>query len=232
MKTNREHGNALIYVLIAIALFGALSMIMSRQGDTGEAGELPSQKAELYATEIGSYAAQAKSAVDQMLFSGGRIENLDFMLPGAGFDAGSSTDKIRRVYHPDGGGLIPGRLPEEAISYEGTGPVAGWYMGRFNNVEWTESTDTDVILTAYGIRREICEKLNEKLTGAATIPTLGIGAAAVLVDDQYHVNGSNADFTTVTPGTPVCADCNKRASLCVKDQSSDIYAFYTVIADH
>jgi hypothetical protein len=231
MKTNREHGNALIYVLIAIALFGALSMIMSRQGDTGETAELSSQKAQLYATEIGAYAAQAKSAVDQMLFSGANIEELDFTLPGPGFEAGTTADKIKRVYHPDGGGLSAGKLPVEAVSYQGSTPVAGWYMGRFNNVEWTKSTDTDVILTAYGIKREICEKLNEKLTGAATIPTLGAGAAAVLVDDQYHVNGSNADLTTVTPGTPICAACHKRASLCVKDQASDIYAFYTVIAD-
>ena len=84
MKTNKEQesGNALIYVLIAIALFAALSFTLARQSDTGEAGTLSDERAELYATQIISYAAQTKSALDQMLFIGTDIDDLDFIAPG------------------------------------------------------------------------------------------------------------------------------------------------------
>jgi hypothetical protein len=246
MKTNREQerGNALIYVLIAIALFGALSMTLGRQGDTGESGELPDQKAELYATQLGSYAAQAKSAIDQMLFSNMPMDQIDFALPNsAAFNAGATADKIKRVYHPDGGGMSVGRLPDEIIAYTGSDPAPGWYMGRFNNIEWTklgsgntagvggaEAPFEDVVLVAYGINRRVCEKINEKITGSAAIPVLGSSIANVFVDDEYHT-GTNTDLTTDPTGSPICAECHERASLCVEDQAGDIFAFYTILAD-
>lgn len=234
METNRERGNALIYVLIAIALFAALSLTLGRQTDTGEASSLSDERAELYATQLISYAAQAKSSLDQMMFSGGEIATLDFTLPGAaGYDGGTALDKIKRVYHPDGGGLVAEKLPEEAAAYSGSDPVAGWYMGRFNNVEWTETAGvngTDVILVAYGINEKICEKINEKVKGSPAIPQMTATIRNVMIDDDYH-SGVNADLTTVTPGTPVCAACDNVSSLCVEDQAGDIFGFYTVLLD-
>lgn len=233
MKTNRERGNALIYVLIAIALFAALSMTLGRQTDTGEASNLSDDKAELYATQLISYAAQAKSVIDQMIFSNTDIDDLDFVLPGeAAYDTGAMTDKIKRVYHPDGGGLLAGRLPPEATPYTGGDPSAGWYMGRFNNVEWTKTAGTDVILVAYGIDERVCARINEKVKGSSAIPQMGVGGSIrnLMIDDVYHT-GTNADLTTVTPGTPICADCDKTSSLCVEDNAGNIFGFYTILFD-
>jgi hypothetical protein len=244
METNRERGNALIYVLIAIALFAALSMTLGRQTDTGEASSLSDERAELYATQLIAYAAQAKSSVDQMMFSGGKIETLDFTLPGAaGYDTGSALDKIKRVYHPDGGGLIAENLPEEAAAYTGNDPEAGWYMGRFNNVEWTklgpgntsgpggtEAPFEDVILVAYGINEKICEKINEKVKGSPAIPQMTATIRNVMIDDAYHT-GVNAHLTTVLPGAPVCADCDELSSLCVEDSAGNIFGYYSVLLE-
>lgn len=234
METNRERGNALIYVLIAIALFAALSMTLGRQTDTGEAASLSDERAELYATQLIAYAAQAKSSVDQMMFSGADIATLDFALPGsAGYDTGTTTDKIKRVYHPDGGGLVAENLPEEAAAYTGNDPEAGWYMGRFNNVEWTKTggvNGDDVILVAYGIHEKICEKINEKVKGSSAIPQMTASIRNVMIDDVYHT-GVNADLTTVTPGTPVCADCHNVSTLCVEDLAGNIFGFYSVLLD-
>lgn len=234
MKTNREHnyetGNALIYVLIAIALFAALSMTMGRQNDTGEASTLAPEKAELYATQLISYAAQAKSAVDQMMFSGAKIDDLDFALPNStDYNSGDTADKIKRVYHPDGGGLMANALPDVAVDYDGTDPGPGWYMGRFNNIEWTKTAGQDVILVAYGINEIVCQKINEKVTGATDIPQMGNTIRNLMIDDEYHT-GTNTDLMT-DAGTPNCAECHKMSSLCVEDQSPGIYGFYTVIAD-
>lgn len=240
MKTNQEHfcgrstnspkesGNALIYVLIAIVLFAALSMTLARQTDTSEVGTLDEERAELYATQLISYAAQAKSAVDQMLFSGSRIDDLDFTLPtDVNFDTGTV---IHKVYHPQGGGLTPGKLPPAMEETTGI-VVAGWYMGRFNNVEWTDTAAQEVILSAIKISQPVCEKINQKITGSTAIPALTGGAARdYFVDDSFHA-GANADLTTDPAGAPLCAECHNMTSLCVSNVSGQALTFYTIIAD-
>ncbi len=229
MKTNQERGNALIYVLIAIVLFAALSLTLGRQTDTSESGGLNDDRARLYASQLISYAAQAKSSVDQMLFSGTDINDLDFALPGsATYDTGTSANKIKRVYHPDGGGLNASPLPKDSVTYTGNDPVASWYMGRFNNIEWTKTSATDVILVAYGIDKTVCEKINETVNGSATIPAMTDSIRDVMIDDVYH-SGTNGDLLTDPAGTPVCAACHKVSSLCVEDSGGGIYGFYTVI---
>lgn len=237
METNHEHffknsqrGNALIYVLIAIVLFAALSMTLGRQTDTSESGDLSDAKAEMYATQLISYAAAVKSSIDQMLFSNDKaLGQLNFTLPNqAGFN---TAPTIYKVYHPDGGGLNPATLPAEISTDNVADPVAGWYLGRFNNVEWTPSAATDVILVAFQIKQKVCEKINLKITGSATIPQMGATIREVMIDDSLYAGASNADLTTDPAGTPICAACHKRASLCVEDSGGGTYGFYTVIAD-
>lgn len=235
MKTNHERfinspgerGNALIYVLIAIALFAALSFTLGRQTDTDEAGALSNEKAELYATQLISYATQAKSAVDQMIFTGSQINDLIFMLP---TDANFNTaPHIHKVYHPEGGGLNPGRIPDEAVDQNTTDPVAGWYMGRFNNVEWTASAGMDVFLVAYQINQRVCELINEKINGSIAIPTMADSIRETMIDDALYT-GTNVDLTTDTAGD-ICEDCHNVSSLCVENQAGNAYGFYTILAD-
>lgn len=220
----RESGNALIYVLIAVVLFGALSFALSRQMDSGETATLSDEKADLYATQLINYVAQAKGSVDQMLFSGSKISDLVFTLPGtATFETGSP---IHKVYHPGGGGLIPGVLPPEVV-YDSISELwpPGWYMGRFNNVEWSPSTDDDVILVAYKIAESVCESINLKLTGSMSIPTIVTSSALyeVFVDPAIHNSGVPTDFLEAS-----CASCKGKPSLCVTYNGD--FAFYSIIA--
>lgn len=246
MKTNKEQesGNALIYVLIAIALFAALSFTLARQTDSSEAGTLSDERAELYATQIISYAAQTKSALDQMLFIGTDIDDLDFIDPSdAGFNAGTQRARSNRVFHPEGGGLILGRIPPDAVDQNITTPVAGWYLGSFNNIEWTalaagntagpggaESPFEDVILVAYQLKESVCSKINEKVNGSSTIPVMGDSIKESMIDASFYA-GTNVELTTDPTGAPICVDCHEIASLCVRNQAGDAYGFYTVIAD-
>lgn len=218
----------MIYVLIAIVLFAALSMTLGRQTDTNEASALDDSKTEMYATQFIAYAASAKSAIEQMEFSGTDVANIDFTLPSqAGFN---NAPTITKIYHPDGGGLNPGKLPEDVVTDNVADPVAGWYMGRFNNVEWTDTTAQDVILTAFQINQSVCAKLNETITGSSTIPQLGDTIRETLIDDSFYMGATNVDLTTDPAGTPICADCHNRAALCVEDSAGGTYAFYTVIS--
>lgn len=218
-QRRREKGNALIYVLVAIVLFAALSFTLMRQTDTGEMSGLSDDKAELLATQLISYASQAKSAVDQMQFQGARIDNLDFTLPGGpGYEA---SGNFNMVFHPDGGGLINTPLTAQAIHETSTSPPAGWYMGRFNSVGWTRSPADDVILTAYQIRPEVCRFINRKITGNTTIPVLSGTVSDFLLD-----TATDTDLTSL-----VCPGCGEYFSLCVSNAGGTIYSFYSIIAD-
>jgi len=222
-----ERGNALVYVLIAIALFAALSMTLGRQTGTDEAGHLSDERAALHATDIINYAVQVKSAVDQMIFTGSEVDDLDFTLP---TDAAFNTaPHIHKVYHPEGGGLTPARIPEGAIDQNITDPPAGWYLGRFNNVEWTETTAMDVILVAYQIKADVCAKINEKVNGSATIPQMGDSIHETMIDDNNYT-GTNTDLTTDDAGD-ICPECDRVATLCVQNQAGTAYGYYTIIAD-
>ncbi|MEM7651150.1 MAG: hypothetical protein AAF204_03585 [Pseudomonadota bacterium] len=221
----QERGNALIYVLIAIALFAALSFTLGRQTDTSEVGSLSDEKAQLYATQLISYATQAKSAVDQMLFTASTsIDQLDFTAP---TDATFETAPlIHKIYHPQGGGLVPGRLPEPAIVQVTSDPEPGWYLTRPGNIEWTASTNDEVVLVAYQISETVCGLINEKINGASTIPSMTSSVRNTLIDDALH-GGTNVELTT--DSGDICPECANIGSLCMEE--GGIYAFYTIIAD-
>lgn len=218
-----QTGNALIYVLIAIALFAALTFALGRGEGTSETGTLSAEKAQMYATQIVGYSAQVKSSVEQMLFTGTAPETIDFLRPGdAGFD---TAPHIHKIYHPDGGGLSLGTIPKEARTSAIASPPAGWYLGRFNTVGWTKTASPDILLTSFQIDKTVCEKINESITGTSAIPQLTGAIRDYLIDDSLH-GGSNADFTSA-----VCAACEGLPSLCVQDNSGSAYAYYSLIVD-
>lgn len=229
-----EGGNALIYVLIIIALFAALSFVLARQGGTSETSRLSEEKIELYATNILQTAAQIQTAMDQSYYTGTEIGEMDFILPS---DAAFNTaPNINKVFHPEGGGVTLPRLPGEAINEVNTDPVPGWYLGRFMNVEWTESEYTDVILTAHQLSEAVCEEINRKITGSPAIPVMGGDNKTFLIDESLH-SGSNPAPTTPPnpPAAPTskflatdCPNCEGHPQICVTDGS--IYSFYSIVA--
>lgn len=231
-----QAGNALIYVLIAIALFGALSFTLSRQTDNSEASTLDQERLELLATQIITYTAQVKSIVDQMIFSGTDINELEFMLPT--HDDFNDAPHIHKLFHPQGGGLNLARLPKNVISQTNNNPPAGWYIGRFTNVDWStlgpgndaDLPYQDVMLVAYQISKNLCANLNSKITGSTAIPIINEPLKEIFIDADFY-NGDNVDDFTTEGSGAICEDCEGYSSLCVQNQTGNIFAFYTVIAD-
>ena len=159
-------GNALIYVLLALALLGALTMLLADQGS--ESDDLTYEQNELLVTKMVGYAATAQSVVDQMMMSGTTINNLSYLQPNQpSFDIAPYHNK---VFHPDGGGLSLPPADPNIFVLGGTDPEPGWYMGRFSTVGWTPSTAFDILYVAYDIKPELCAAINKKITGNTTIP--------------------------------------------------------------
>ena len=215
-KFQQESGNALIYVLVAIALFAALSFTLARQNKGGETGALDDKKARLYATQIISYAAQAQNAVQQMIASGSDIDELDFTKPSQpGFN---TAPTIHKLFHPDGGGLSLKNL-DTAFRIENGGAPPGIYVVK-KNVEWTKTIGTDVILSFYGLQTKICNHLAEDLGG-----TMGSATAA----NMYNVFALQANVATLN--TTFCAACDDKFTFLVNDSVTGSCTFYTILTD-
>ena len=206
----------MVYVLIVIALFAALAFLLARQSSNQESSSLSRNQIDIDTTQILQTAMQVKQAVDAMTYSGSTVDSLDFTLPSdAGYDTPPNGQK---VFHPDGGGVILPRLPDDAV-VAATNPPPGWYLGRFNNVEWTPTAATDVVLTAYNIAQPVCASLDQKITGSATIPQATVALRNLLVSATRH-SGTNQDFTAA-----ICSGCKGYPELCVQEPGGSGWSF-------
>ncbi|MFP4097348.1 MAG: hypothetical protein ACLFP8_02850 [Alphaproteobacteria bacterium] len=211
-----ERGNVLVYVLIAVALFGALSFTLSRRAHNAGANEIEDVRLDLYTTDLVNYSLQARSVIDQMMITGTGLGDLDFTRPGeSGFEV---APHIHKVFHPHGGGLSAGHLPTD-ITLDRESEAAGWYFTSSINVEWTNSSAHDLILTAYQINKALCERINKKITGHSDIPALSGQVKDYFIDSEAN---RPLDISA-------CEDCEGYSSMCVSNNNRDSFGFYTVL---
>ena len=170
--------------------------------------------ATLYANELIEYVSNAQQAVDMMLSTGSETDELLLLNPSsAGFN---TAPHIHKLFHPQGGGLNYQTSFNDKIQ---NGAGSAWIFKNDTNVEWTDSTANDVILSAYFIRREVCQEINRIITGNTTIPV------TANAHSNYFTSGGGTDFDATE-----CAACDGFHTLCVENDSNDNYTYYTVIS--
>lgn len=219
-KPANASGNALIYVLLALALLAGLTMVLSRGASTG-GDNLDVERAELATTRMTAYAGAAKGVIDQMMMSGSNMNNLDFVRPNqASFDTGVH---IHKIHHPAGGGLTRGEASPDMFITATDTPLPGWYFTDEMNVDWTPTGANDVVLVAYRIHESICANINKKIKGSATIPILYGGMAQAFLTTA---DGGGGSFL----GVNTCADCAGYPSLCVSNPTQTEHTYYNVIS--
>ncbi|OIN85702.1 MAG: hypothetical protein AUJ12_08285 [Alphaproteobacteria bacterium CG1_02_46_17] len=226
---NTQNGNAFLYILIAVILFGVLTFTLSKSGNQDDSiDELDTGRVSIAANEILAYATSSSNSITQMQASSITNDKLDFMLP-SDTDFNNDTalrPNMYKVFHPAGGGLNYKTLPKQAIEDDGSAPDPGYYIGRFNSVEWTPSVTPDILFVAYELTKTVCESLNTKLVGDSTIPAVtGETSENLFIDDQLH-SGTNADFNISN-----CAVCEEKPALCISVSHGidDKYIFYSIL---
>lgn len=205
----------MIYVLIGIALFGFLTVTMSRQNNQADGEDTDSETVALYANELIQYSASAQAVVEMMLSTGSEMNDLNFVIPTSG--AYNTPPHGHKIFHPAGGGMNYQATFSSDIE-DPTSGAPGWYVRSDSNVEWTESTLHDGLLSALGIKISVCRQLNKIITGSNTIPQLS-GTLA----DFFQSGGSDFDIAN-------CAACEGYPNLCVENAAGNEYGFYSIIA--
>lgn len=180
----RENGNVLFLVLIAVALFAAMSYAVTRSGGGG--GTVSHEKNALLASQIVSTAVLVKQAVDRLRLIGGCTDteiSFDTQPYNAGndfYNPNSPGDFRCHVFDPAGGGLSLPPPPKEAHDTSLTGLYRWGYShgSCINGLGSTLAADAcggahmELIVAVGRITDAVCTEINRGLgITPATPPT-------------------------------------------------------------
>jgi len=192
---NREYGNVLFIILIGVALFGALSFVVSgmMRGGSGSGNIVSEEKAGLYANEILDYARGVRQAVQDLRISNGCGKG-DISFENnieAGYTNGTNT--ACQVFHTDGGSLR-WFTPDPAIN-----DGSQWVFAGTNDVNGVGSTAADLVMILRNINPQICTKLND----VSGISALGSDSDI----DFTKFQGSYSETQTLDSANNITSGC-------------------------
>lgn len=165
-----QSGNILFLILIAVALFAALSYAVTQT--TGPGNNSKEETSLISGAQVSQYPSIIKTALVRMSVS----KNLDhdeiyFNRPSGGDYTGINDDPDnhanpeRFVFHPSGGGVTYQSPADSVLTADGD----EWYFSALQAIQDVGSTRPDVVAYLPGIAKSVCESINSKL-GIDTMP--------------------------------------------------------------
>jgi hypothetical protein len=243
-----ERGNVLFLILIAVALFAALSYVVTQSTRSG-GGTTEREQSILNSAQMTQYPTALRTAIIRMILGGTRIENVLFNAP----DAFSTISVNRLVFHPNGGGAVFQTAPADLMA--GTANQQGsWnFNAEYHVVGLGVDTvnGNDLIAFLPGVSAAVCRQANEQLgitpvgsacgasinAAAQVAPTFAAGAN--LTNNQTIASAAATYTFPTAAGTAITAtgpaNCTtafvRQASGCFWDTTSAQYVFYSVLLE-
>lgn len=206
MKQQRsgESGNVLFLILIAVALFAALSYAVTQSTRSG-GGDANSETNLISSAQITQYPASVRTSIIRMIVSSGvTTGELRFNAP-SDFAAGCGDAAAQAlcVFHPNGGNATYTTAPPEVMEDNAQGEWT--FNGDFEILNVGITTDDDaagqeVIAFLPGIKQAVCSRINEELGLGTAIPQAsgdikGVDDAATLGYLRIMDNGQSLAST-------------------------------------
>lgn len=241
-KRKNERGNVLFLILIAVALFAALSYAVTSSTRSG-GGDASEETNLISSSQVTQYPSSIRTAIVRQIISD-NIDpiDLEFNAPSeftalTDIGSGGVTNYGNGVFHPDGGGAVYAFAPPEVMASNAQGT---WYFNPNWEVEHIRTTDTDGDgneITAFlpGIKRSICLKINEELgIDDSTIADITLAAAT----NTYEVNmtaaalsGTNFPTTDSHLGDSTTPALAGQPYGCFFNDTPDDYVYYHVLVE-
>lgn len=202
----RSAGNALFLILIAVALFAALSYAVTQSGRGG--GGIDRENRALLAANIVTYAANMRSVIQRMAIINGVADN-QYRFVNNNTNC-ATTDC--QVFNAAGGGasnIAPNaELLDSAWSAETT--YGQWVYNGGHNVTGVgtttgDATGSELIAVLPWLRKDICLEINNRLgvtnpSGDAPVdaasyspsPFIGTYGTSEIGDAAGHLTGKDA----------------------------------------
>ena len=209
-----EKGNALWFVLIAVALLAALTMAMTRSADTVEqSGDI--ERARLLASDLMRYTGGIKAAIDRMLIAGVSEGDICFHTSEWGnndYNGASCANPANQIFNVAGAGL----------TWRTFDFVTGWRIFGSHKVENLETTATELIIEAQ-VSGALCREVNIMLG----VPNPSDEAPEDAADNIAPFTGS---YALAAPDNTIgdnAADLAGKTAACRKEGAN--YYFYQVL---
>ncbi len=206
----RESGNALFLILIAVTLFAALSYAVTQSGRGGS--HVASNESNLItSSQITQYPAGIRTGITRMLIRGASVSSLDFSAPS---DSTYEDDPVNEVFHPSGGGVMyQNIIPDTVTNIDD----AEWAFSNDTTITYMATSEPDVVAMLTYVKEAVCAKINESVTGDPAIPDSGLGLSSLIQGGQT-LTGENID------GQPF---------LCVSTDNggNKVYVYYHVLVE-
>lgn len=199
-KYNTQSGNVLFLILIAVALFAALSYAVTQSTRSG-GGSAGRETSLLNSASMTQYPAGLRTSLIRMVLNGTSVDNLEFNPPS---DFANLSANNVGVFHPEGGGGVYQNAPGELMAGGNLGTWifnAHWSIPDIGTV--TAGDGNDIIAFLPGVTRDVCESINDRVnidtSGCATavgdIPDILTasdgGNITQFMDDSYSIPSSS-----------------------------------------
>ena len=226
-KKKSENGNVLFLILIAVALFAALSYAVTQSSQVG-AGKTDNESGKIHASQLNQYPTLVRSQILRMRARNIEMLDLEFNPPSA-FGSLSSPDV--GVFHPSGGTTYITAAPA-LMENEMQGQWAYNVGFEINNLGTSETSNVrgnELITFLPGIKENICRRVNE-LSGVNTTPSINnatyYNQALEFMDDSY----------AQPTGETIIGDANLTALSaqpfgCFLESSSGQHIYYFVLIE-
>lgn len=182
---NKSSGNVLFLILIAVALFAALSYAVTQSTRSG-GGNVSKEKMDLAFNEMQSVVVAHRTALQRMFMNGVDINSIDASDPKATFSSANAacTSDACKLYNPNGGGLswYPFRQlhpdltdPTGSASFlDSNGPTLGYFSYA--------KTPTIDFIYIFRVTEAFCNFINTKLGITTPTSTMANTTQAFLYD--------------------------------------------------
>lgn len=173
MRSKYQSGNVFFLILVAIALFAALSATVVQSGKGGNM--MKPEKAKIHAATILQYSSALESAVRRMQMSNDCAdEDISFYKDGitnAAYEHSPPQPNKCRVYEAEGGGMEYTKPNTDWFTDPNYAGISwGWHVDAnhcFKHVGTYASTCTPVAIelavSLLGVRKEVCMAINDRL---------------------------------------------------------------------
>ncbi len=187
-----QSGNALFLILIAVALFAALSYAITQSGRGG--GTISKEQSVISASQITQFPATVRTGVTRMIITGSQVSKLDFDDGGSGSDAVFASDGGGITYQTPpaniGGATAWGFADVLATRNAGAGATKGWFISGVGTD--TAITGRDVFAWLDDISLSVCQQINKGLGLSNSTPRDEATTVVLTGDGSDGAAGNNA----------------------------------------
>lgn len=236
MQNNRsEQGNVLFLILIAVALFAALSYAVTKSTSGG--GNADNETNILNAATITQYPSALKTAVLRMTINGAPEALLDFTVPANVANLNSTALQDDNLFHSEGGGVSYQTASSKVMA---DGNAGTWVFNAENNVlnigtdGAPAAANIETIAFLPGVKQGICLAIVKEI-GLTAIPVQLTGLDIVTQKVTSGANAPTVQCDSCVAASIITAggDLDGKSFGCFENvAASGSYVYYHVLAEN